>query len=358
MLRTHDKVRKIYKLHGAEKNLGLHITEGPHADTQELYTHAFVWFDRFLKGAPQPIDGPAVKQLRAGAAQGVRSSCRTDQINTKIHETFVPAAAPPKLPKNKEEWAKMRDESMKALREKVFRGWPEKPGELNLSKVFEVEREGIRFAAYDFDSQPSVRLRLFVMDQPKPAKPNAASLEVLDGEAWQSFLAIARPVFGDQLAGITLPTANADGWNFVRKNVQLSPHAWVAPRGVGLSSWDSSSKKQLHNRRRFMLLGQTLAGMQVYDVRRAVQALRSLDSTKDAKVVLSGDRDMSAVALYASLFEPNIASVTLRSPPASHDAGPDLLNVRRYLDLPAAAALAADRAELTIYAANRRTGPT
>jgi dienelactone hydrolase len=32
--RVHEKVRNIYKLFGAEKNLGLHITEGPHKDTQ------------------------------------------------------------------------------------------------------------------------------------------------------------------------------------------------------------------------------------------------------------------------------------------------------------------------------------
>jgi hypothetical protein len=253
------------------------------------------------------------------------------------------------LPKVKEEWAKMRDDWMRALREKVFRGWPEGSEDLNVSKVFEVQREGVRFSAYDFDSQKSVRLRLFVMDSPKAAKTGPTVLEILDGDAWQSFLAAVRPVFEDQLTGVTLPEANFDDWNFVRKNVQISPHAWVAPRGVGLSSWDSSPKKQLHNRRRFMLLGQTLAGMQVYDVRRAIQTLRSLDAAKGAKVALSAQRHMAVAALYASLFEPNIASVTLISPPNSHDGGPDLLNVRRFLDLPVVAGMAADRAELTIY---------
>ena len=352
VLRTHEKVRRIYKLHGAEKNLGLHITEGPHADTQELYTHAFVWFDRFLKGASRPIDGPAVKQFEPEQLK-VFDTLPDNQTNTKIHETFVPAAAGPKVPKDKEEWSKMRDEWMTALREKVFRGWPESPGDLNLSKVFEVEREGIRLAAYDFDSQPFVRLRLFIMDQPKSVKAKAASLEVLDGAAWQSFLAIARPAFGDALAGIALPGANEDGWKFIRKEVEIDwPHAWIAPRGVGLSAWDNSPKKQLHNRRRFMLLGQTLAGMQIYDARRAIQALRSLRIAKDVKIELTGDRDMAAVALYASLFEPNIASLRFRRPPASHDGGPDLLNVRRYLDLPIAAGMAAERSELRIYTDN------
>jgi dienelactone hydrolase len=36
VVRLHEKVRHIYKLYNVEKNLGLHITEGPHKDTQEM----------------------------------------------------------------------------------------------------------------------------------------------------------------------------------------------------------------------------------------------------------------------------------------------------------------------------------
>ena len=60
VVRIYKKAQKIYELYGAEKNLGLHITEGPHADTQELRVHAFTWFDRFLKGKKETIDRPAL----------------------------------------------------------------------------------------------------------------------------------------------------------------------------------------------------------------------------------------------------------------------------------------------------------
>jgi len=89
--------------------------------------------------------------------------------------------------------------------------------------------------------------------------------------------------------------------------------------------------------------------MQVYDARRAIHALRSLETAKEASWTLQGPRDMAVVATYASLFEPNIASLKLMSPPTSHDAGPDLLNVRRFLDFPIAVAMAADRAELRLH---------
>ncbi len=59
VLRVHEKVRRLYRLYDAEKNLGLQITEGPHKDTQELRIHAFVWFNRFLKGEDPLISDAA-----------------------------------------------------------------------------------------------------------------------------------------------------------------------------------------------------------------------------------------------------------------------------------------------------------
>jgi hypothetical protein len=99
-----------------------------------------------------------------------------------------------------------------------------------------------------------------------------------------------------------------------------------------------------------MLLGQTWEGMQVWDVRRAIQALRSHKRTRDAEVVLDGEGAAGVVALHASLFEPNVSRLRLVHPPASHRDGPDLLHVNRFLDVPAAAAMALERSGVTIAA--------
>ena len=50
------------------------------------------------------------------------------------------------------------------------------------------------------------------------------------------------------------------------------------------------------------------------------------------------------IALYAAVFEPEVARVDLWHPPASHRDGPTFLNVRRFLDTPQAVALAFPRA--------------
>ncbi len=97
VLRIHQKVRDIYKLYNAEKNLGLHITESPHRDTQELQIHAFVWFNRFLKNENPPIDKPAISFFEPNQLS-VFEQIPADQINAKIHESFVPQAPQPTTP--------------------------------------------------------------------------------------------------------------------------------------------------------------------------------------------------------------------------------------------------------------------
>jgi hypothetical protein len=129
--------------------------------------------------------------------------------------------------------------------------------------------------------------------------------------------------------------------------------AAVAPRGVGPPRWSESSPFDgkpagRHILRRFALLGETLDGQRVGDVRRAVACLRTLDAVKGAPLWLQGDGDMAGVALYAALFEPDVARLDLYHPPASHRQGPILFNVRLVLDMPQAVALAFPR-EVRIY---------
>jgi cephalosporin-C deacetylase-like acetyl esterase len=352
VLRTHEKVRKIYKLHGAEKNLGLHITEGPHADTQELYTHAFVWFDRFLKGASQPIDGPALKQFEPEQLK-VFDKLPEDQINTKIQDTFVPQAQF-QPPVGKGDWVKLREESMAALREKVFRGWPPEECDLQVKERLVTVRDDHRCRAIDFTTQPGVTLRMFVVEPPRDTKPTRVCLYIMDEVRWQRFLESFWPVFESQLAAERSPAATSELLDLIFADTEISStiYAFAAPRGIGLTAWNVDPKKQIQIRRRFMLLGQSVEGMRVWDARRAIQTLRSLSETKSLELSVVGERTTATVALYASLFEPNVAHVGLLEPTSSHKSGFDLLNVSRYLDIPVAAAMTTERSSLSIETNN------
>ena len=355
VLRVHEKVRRIYKLYGAEKNLGLQITEGPHKDTQELRIHAFVWFNRFLKGEDPQISDAAVplfepQQLR------VFAELPSDQINTRIQETFVPQASQCMMPQSKEHWTAMRDGWMKALREKVFRGWPndEEAGPLQVDHAFSVEEEGVRLAAFDFTSQPHVRLRLFLVEPVGPTQPSRLTLNVLGDSDCTDWLAAMRATFESELAGYALPDAKPGAFERLRDELKTNRviAAYVCPRGVGPAAWSGDERKQTQILRRFMLLGQTLDGMRVWDVRRAIQALKQMDATRELSPVIAGSGNMAGVALYASLFEPTIASLDLTDLPQTHSDGPILLNVLRCVDTPQTVAMAAERTTVTLHGQN------
>ena len=350
--RLHEQVRRIYQLYGQEKNLGLLITEGPHKDTQDLQVPVFRWFNRFLKQEDGPVDKVAEAFFEPSQLK-VFDRLPADQTNAKIQETFVAQAPEPRVPDSSEEWKKQRDAWMAELRQETFGGWPQSAPPLTVHHVLSVSEDDVHFAAYDFTSQHDVRLRLFVArigDDP----PRQAVLTVLDEERWPNWLAQMRGGFPDALNDEAPAAPDAEAFQKFRKELQSDSIAlaWVCPRGIGPTAWTKDEKKRTHIRRRFALLGQTLDGMRVWDVRRAVQALRSLDDPRLVPLRLRADGRMAGVAVYAALFEPDLAGLELRNPPRSHRDGPDLLNVLKVLDMPAAIAMAAERCQVRLTRSN------
>jgi dienelactone hydrolase len=352
VVRTHEKVRNIYRLYGAEKNLGLQITEGPHKDTQELRVHAFVWFNRFLKGENPLIDKPAVPFFEPEQLK-VFDELPADEKNTKIQESFVPTAKEPRIPKSTRQWERQRNTWMRMLRQKSFRGWPRHAQvvPLDIKCVFSVKREGIQFSAYDFTSQPNVRLRLYLAQKARLNKPEEITLDVLDKMGWMRFLSGMSVGFENELGEQKMVRSNKHRFNSIKERLKDFNQvlAYIAPRGIGPDAWNSNERKQVQIRRRFMLLGQTADGMRVWDVRRAIQALRTIDSVKKASVTLNASDNMAGIALYASLFEPDITELNLGKLPVTHRDGPTFLNVMRYLDIPQAVAMAAERSKVHLY---------
>jgi dienelactone hydrolase len=350
---VYNQVRRIYELHGKLANVGLQITEGPHKDTQELHIHAFHWFNRFLKGDQPPIEMAALKLFEPEDLR-VFDKLPADQQNTTIQETFTALADIPEPAADRAQWEQQRDAWLTALKEKSFRGWPEKTtGGLDLEEVFSATRGDVTFRAFDFNSPENIRLRLYLAHRAglKPADLELVVLNVLDPEGWQNFLGMMQPAFADQLQDESLP--GPDEAEFAQTQKMFQSFKWgmayVAPRGIGPTAWDQSERKQTHIRRRFMLLGQTLDGMRVLDARRAIQALRTLDGMQSVPLWLQGERDLAGVALYAALFEPSVHRLDLWHLPASHHEGPIFLNVLRYLDIPQAVALAAENTQVRIY---------
>jgi len=78
--------------------------------------------------------------------------------------------------------------------------------------------------------------------------------------------------------------------------------------------------------------------------------LRSRPDWVELPLTIEARRAMSGVALYAGLFVPGLVALELTALPASHEQGPDFLNVLRVLDVPQAVALAAERVRVRLRA--------
>ena len=329
-LRIHDKVRRIYKLYGATNKLGLAIAPGPHDEVPELQLAVLRWFNRHLKGEEKPIE-IAVKKFFTPEQLRVFNDLPTDSLNTNIAETFVPLAKSQK---------RSASELTAVLREKVFAGWPADDLPLEPKQTHAVERDGLRLRAWDFTSQHDVTLRLYLLEDATKQESGAVQLHLLSGSSDPMWLHNLRAGFGVPLTDEPVDTSHIA--NIVSPLVSLKGQlkasgtslAWFAPRGVGLTKWTGDEKAQTKIRRRFMLLGQTLDGMRVWDIRRAVQMIHFVRDADVAKVELHASGEMGINALYASLFESSVRHLDVSDLPKSERDAPDYLGVLRVTNLP------------------------
>lgn len=362
VFRIYQDVRRLYERLGKEANIGLQIAEGPHKDLQPLNMGAFHWFERHLKKADpmQVIDG-AVKSLEPSSLR-VFTTLPADEKNTTIDETFVPMATPPAPMKDNASWQQQSEAWMKDLSEKVFNGWPKEAAAVNPQKENSTASDGVRMTAYDFESQSPYRLRLYLAHREglRPQDLELIALNVLDEQGWDDFCASYNARFGKLIE--TFPSVAKDEKAFEQEKKMFENFKWgmayVCPRGIGPTAWTGSTKAQVQRLRRFYLLGQTLDGMRVWDIRRSIQALRAIPNLGETPLWLQARREMAVDVVYASLFEDNLRRLDLHELPLSHNgtaagpqenSGPALLNVLKYLDIPQAVALAATRGRVVLY---------
>ena len=356
VFRTYQKVRRIYELYGAGDKLALHITSGPHKDTQELRVHAFRWFNFHLQdGKTDLLETTAVKLFEPQQLK-VFTELPADQRNARIHEDFVPTAVTPAVAESQGAWKELAGNWREQIREKSFGGWPAKPKPIQLEKRSVEDFENVKVRVFNFESQEGICLPLIMSHRKDLEKPVLTVLNVLDEGHWNEILASYGHSFLSvrKLAPGRLPEEDKESWLAENKMFQNTDWSMVyfPPRGIGPTAWNPDAFQQNQHRRRFYLLGQTLDGMRVWDVRRAIQALRTVNSVP---LWLQSHGAMAGITLYASLFEKDIPRLDLYNLPTSHRQGPFFLNVRKILDMPQAVTMAAENSRVILYQPENRT---
>lgn len=254
--------------------------------------------------------------------------------------------------------------------------------------------EARQFSLFVDELDHSIELRAYVVNRSgtKPQDLDLLVLNVLDEQGWQDFANTYAHKFPKLFPEGTKATPDDKAFEQEKKMFENFKWgmAYVCPRGIGPTNWDTRSrdipvpnqnaggeaaknnatdkkvrateeKARVQRLRRFYLLGQTLEGQQVWDVRCAIRALRSIDGLKDTKLWLQASRTQAVNSLLASLFEDKITRLDLHELPHSLmpvsdgktspvSAGlPSYLNILKYLDMPQAVAMAAERTRVVIY---------
>jgi hypothetical protein len=338
--RIFDTLETVYKWYDASDRLGLVIGEGGHKDTVEIRHPSFAFMNTWLKGEPtdpSDIEEPDRKiPIEELKVLDVDEPIPADALNARIDETFVPEAEAPPVPDSAEEWESLKSTWLEQLRSEVFGGWPSEeevtPLEEKLVSAAEWDRVMIRRIA--FTSQEDVRLDLWMLsDESGREQPSRVNLIVLPDELARPMVAALGPVTegedvpegsmepGDWLSHYRLIAGEED---------PTAPLFLACPRGTGTTAW--SEAKETHIRRRFALIGQTLDGMRVWDLRRAIAAVGELPGLAGVPVHLTAAEAEAPIALWAAVFEPKVAAVRLQSLPASYREGPIFLNLDRILE--------------------------
>lgn len=341
--RVHRQVARIYKLLNAETNLTLLITEGPHHDSQELRVPVMHWFNRYLKGE-DPLIRIAADKFFEPEQLKVFDTLPADQIVTTIHETFVPKAPPPTLPTDRADWDRMTKAWREQLMEKVFAGWPPVSTAAVVTKIADKETQSAHVRVLQLATQPGMPMPLVILE-PHSNPKKRFELRVLDHADWRAATETIASRFG--IDGLKSPV------NPMNESAEPTTDATIpdeldhtlilfAPRGAGLTAPDLDVRGFIQFRRRFMLLGQTLDGMRVWDIRQAVQALDREFDFDQHPLTIRASGIMAINALLASALGPRSGKLSLNNIPSEIRDGSDYLNILKVLNLPTLLAMTTD----------------
>ena len=297
-------VKKSYQWYGKAENISLIETPGEHSYHKTSRQLIFSFFlDKLMDKKMTPeqagdIDEDPQHQLSAEELKVyVDGPPNGDQTKT-IQDSFIPLATVPVV-QTETELIAHRELVKQLLREKTFGAFPTNQpaldGQLEIQSMTG-KRSGNRI--YSFTSEEGWRLKLVVnwKEDPGAKKPLLIIVRNYGEDPWAS------ENFGGSF--------NKD-WNI----------AIFEPRGIGETGWDPGLN--WHTRRAAAWTGRTIASMQVYDVLRCLQFVRTLTGVDTTKIGIAAKEEMSVVALYAALMDGKCETVIVKNPPATQDVAGD-----------------------------------
>jgi len=328
--RVINRLERIYSLYGASDFVGSVVSIGGHAYRKDIRQAAYRFINMHLKNDPGVVADSEVdlvtgsdrdrqypislEKLRVFPAD---SDIPKDELNTSIDKHFVPVAKV-QMP-HKGEYPAWKEAILAELRRVAFRGFPERIPAAALAE--RVGPDEIRLA-----SEPGIKIYLRSVATQKSKEKAARILLVVQSS-----------------------NGNEDATGWIKTLTRPGDMVFtVAVRGVGKTQWTQKNPPNFVERAH-ALLGRTVDTGRVWDIAAAVRYLRN-EYGKDIDICVSGEGAGGILAVYAALWEPDIAEVVLNRPPLSHMSAdaPQFLNVLRVCDISDVMGMLAPR-RLTVH---------
>jgi len=329
-----EKMREIYRLYRAENSLRTAVVPGGHGDNEIIRLPVYSFFLKEFLGIDTSFteQGP-VDTLSSDKLVCWQQGYPLDERLTRIDEELIPAYAFSVKPSSGQARENRIRELVGQLRSEVFRYFPKEniPFEPDWGEKSVLQGRTVRNVS--FNSFEDLRVRGVYSLPHVPTSPSRLpAVLVIDHRK-------GIPVWGNE--------QHLEGNRWGERAVLVIETLDKGSRALEENLRSFRDDDLLHHmKRQAMVAGTTLESMQVYEVLRSLEFLRSQPEVDSDKIIIAGKGESGINGLYAALLDRNVERVILCSPTASHRQGPCYLMILRYTDIPEVVMLMRDKVRL------------
>ena len=330
-----QKMKEVYRLYKAEDALRTAIAPGGHNDTEAIRLPVYSFFLKEFLGVSAPVveEGPVDEPPRE-LLICYRQGLPMDERLSRIDEELIPLRPRSGVALTAESRQRRTSELAAVLREEVFRYFPDRPLPLDPQWSGKTFARGREIQKVTFTSFEGLRVKA-VYSIPAGLSPVAKLPAILLADHRKGI-----PVWGNE------QPFEQNQWG--DRAVLVVETIDQGSRAMERNLRSFSDNDPLHHmKRQAMVAGTTLESMQLYELQRGLELLRSMAHVDADRVAIVGKGEMGVACMYAALLDGKVQRVIVNSLPTSHRQGPHYLGVLRYTDIPEIAALLAGK--LRIY---------